>query len=202
MRAPLLLAALAMAGCAPVARETAAPPPPAAVAAPPIAVATANPPIGSVTLRSDATLGVGVAQAPRLATLTQALTTAGLLETLNAPGPLTLFAPTEEAFGRLAPGTTNVLLKPENRASLGKLLRLHLLPGRLTSADLVRLVQAGGGRATLTTLGGETLTLSLSGSVVTLADAGGNRSYVEIADIRQANGVLHVVNGVLIPRIN
>ena len=201
MRALLLLASLAIASCAPVTRQAVSPAPPA-IAAQPAAIATANPPIGAVTLRSDTTLGAGVALAPRLATLSQALTAAGLLETLNAPGAFTLFAPVEEAFGRLAPGTAAVLLKPENGASLTKLLQLHLVPGRLTSADLVSRVQAGGGRATLTTLAGETLILTLTGSVVTLADAGGNLSYVEVADIRQANGVLHVVNGVLIPRIN
>ena len=163
--------------------------------------AAANPPIGGVAMPADRPLAAALAASPTLATLNRAVLAAGLGGTLGQPGAVTLFAPTEEAFARLAPGTAEALLKPENRASLTKLLRLHLVPGRLSSAELVRRVQAGGGRATLTTVAGETLNLSLTGSVVTLADGGGNKSYVETADVRQSNGLLHVVNGVLVPRI-
>ena len=110
--------------------------------------------------------------------------------------------PTDEAFGRLAPGTVDALLKPENRATLTRLIGLHVVATRLSTAELVRRIAGGGGRATLTSVTDEPLTLSLTGSVVTLTDGGGNRSYVEVADVRQRDGVIQVVNGVLVPRLN
>jgi uncharacterized surface protein with fasciclin (FAS1) repeats len=191
----LALATLALlAGCVQPAER--------APVSPPVRPVTAsNPLVGGVAIPADRTIADTVAAVPTLSTLNRAVQAFGLAPTLNAPTPLTLFAPTDQAFGRLAPGTLDALLKPDNRASLGKLLNLHLIPGRVSSAELARRIAAGGGRATLTTLGGETLTLSMTGAVVTLTDAGGNKSYLETADISQANGVIHVVNGVLVPRI-
>ena len=156
----------------------------------------ANPPVGGIDLPTTAPLAANLATAPTLSTFARLIVASG--QSLDA---VTVFAPTDEAFGRLAAGTVAALLKPENRATLSRLVTLHLVPGRLSSAALVRRIAAGGGRATLTSVAGEPLALSLTGSVVTLTDAGGNKSYVETADVRAANGVIHVVNGVLVPRL-
>jgi uncharacterized surface protein with fasciclin (FAS1) repeats len=201
MRAPALLLLVPVAGCASPDRVTVAPAIAVTGVAAPAAPA-ANPLVAGVQLSATATIAASVALVPALATLTRAAAAAGLVETLAGPGPFTLFAPTDEAWGRLAPGTTDALLKPENRAALTKMLQLHLVPERLTVADLLARIAAGGGRATLTSAAGEPIALSLTGSVVTLTDAGGNKSYIETADVRQANGVIHVVNGVLVPRLN
>lgn len=200
MRLLPLLPVLVLAACVQAPERVRVAPATAVIGQEPAAPA-GNPLVGGVTMPADRTIAANVATAPTLSTLVRAAQTAGLIDTLSGPGPLTLFAPTDEAFGRLAPGTVDALLKPENRASLTRLLQLHLVAGRLTSAELVRRVTAGGGGATLTTLAGDPLTVGLTGSVVTLTDSGGNRSYVETADVRQANGVVHVVNGVLVPRL-
>src|SRR3546814_336913 len=109
---------------------------------------------------------------------------AGLADTLGAAGPFTVFAPTDAAFGRLAPGTLDALLLPENKPALTKLVIYHVVPGRLTVADLEARIAAGGGTATLTTVEGEPLTLGLVSTVIALTDVGGNKSYVETGEIR------------------
>jgi uncharacterized surface protein with fasciclin (FAS1) repeats len=139
--------------------------------------------------------------APPLATFARAIHAAGLDEALAAAGPLTVFAPTDEAFGRLAPGNLDALLLPENRAALAKLVQYHVVPGRLTVADLEARIAAGSGTATLTTLKGEPLTATLVNNIVALTDIHGNKSYIETGDIRAANGMMHVVNGILIPTV-
>lgn len=188
---------LLVAGCAaPVARER-----PPVVLAPGPAIPVGNPAVGGVNMPPARTIADNAAAAPNLSTLVGAVAAAGLTATLKGPGPLTVFAPTNEAFGRLAPGTVDALLKPENKASLTKVLTYHIVPGTLSGAELIRRIAAGGGRATLTSVEGEALTLSMTGAIVTLTDSGGNKSYIETADVRQSNGVVHVVNGVLIPRL-
>lgn len=206
MRISAFAALLLLASCARPAAESARPaetrtPQALASAAPAIAVA-GNPAVGGVVLPTDTLIADGLTALPVVATFVRAVTTAGTAETLRAAGPFTVFAPTDAAFGRLQPGTVDALLKPENRASLSRLIGLHIVAERLTGVDLMRRVQAGGGRATLTSLAGEPLTVTATGGVITLTDAGGNRSYVETADIRQANGIVHVVNGVLVPRLD
>lgn len=196
----LLLALLPLAACTePTERVRVAPAVAVVDAAAPAANAR-NPLVGGITMPADRTVGAAVAAAVPLATLQRAIVAGGVGPALEAAGPVTLFAPTDEAFGRLAPGTVDALLKPENRDSLVKLLRLHLVAGRLSSADLLRRIAAG--QTVLTSVAGEPLTLSLTGAVITLTDGGGNKSYVETADVRQTNGVVHVVNGVLVPRVN
>ena len=103
--------------------------------------------------------------------------------------------------GPMAPGIAGDLLAPQNRPTLVALLRYHIVPGTMTTEQLEARIAAGGGRATLTTLGGQPLTATMTGDVITLTSASGNRSYVEAADVAQANGVIHVVNGVLVPRL-
>ncbi len=132
-------------------------------------------------------------------TLVAAVQAAGLVDTLSGPGPFTVFAPTNEAFNKLPPGTVNTLVQPANHATLVKILTYHVVSGRLTGADLAARVREGHGRATLTTVEGGTLTVTQSGNTIMLTDAGGHVSTVTIADVMQSNGVIHVVDTVLLP---
>ena len=162
------------------------------------AATAANPPIGGVDMPLGATVAANLAVAPTLSTFARLLAAS---EVRLTPGT-TVYAPTDDAFGRLAPGTVEALLKPENHAALIRFVSLHIVAVRLSSAALIARIFAGGGRATLTSGAGETLALTMTGSVVTLTDQGGNKSYVEIADVRERDGIIHVVNGVLVPRLN
>ena len=191
--APILLCAaplaLALAGCASSHGEARSP---AAAPAP-------LPTIGGAAIDPAATIAANVVKAPNLAIFVKTMRAAGLEQTLASAGPYTVLAPTDDAFGRLAPGTVDALLKPENKASLVKLLDYWIVDGRVTTADLRDRIQAGGGSATLATAEGDPLTVTLTGTVLTLTDVNGNRSYIEAGDVSQANGLIHVVNGVLIP---
>ncbi|WP_257575544.1 fasciclin domain-containing protein [Sphingomonas sanguinis] len=139
---------------------------------------------------------------PSLSSLVAAIRAAGLATTLAGPGPYTLFAPSNEAFARLAPGVQDQLLQPANRDSLVKLIRFHMVPGIVGIADLQEKIAAGGGTAKLLTVQGEWLTVSMTQSVITLTDSSGNKSYIEAGDMPQANGVIHIVNGVLVPKLD
>lgn len=132
-------------------------------------------------------------------TLVSAVQTAGLVETLSGPGPFTVFAPTNAAFDKLPTGTVTTLTQPANRAALTKILTYHVVAGRLTASDLLAQIEASGGRATLTTVQGGTLTAARSGDTITLTDASGGTSTVTTADVIQSNGVIHVVDTVLMP---
>ena len=132
-------------------------------------------------------------------TLVAAVKAAGLVETLKGPGPFTVFAPTNAAFAALPAGTVDTLLKPENKATLVKVLTYHVVPGRITAADLLARIKAGNGTATLKTVEGANLTATVIGSTVTIADAKGGMSHVTIPDVIQSNGVIHVVDKVLLP---
>ncbi|MGP7796015.1 fasciclin domain-containing protein [Sphingomonas sp. CLY1604] len=191
-RAAPLLAAL-LAGCVP---PTAAP-----VVTPPPVVSAAPVPVDPSLIGSEATIAASIAATPGFHTLANELRTAELDPLLAGPGHYTLFAPTDAAFTRLAPGIANDLLAPENRAALVALMRYHVVPGTVTTEQLTQRIQAGGGRTVLTTLGGQPLTATMTGNVITLTSATGNRSYVEAADVAQVNGVIHVVNGVLVPTL-
>ena len=132
-------------------------------------------------------------------TLVAAVQAAGLLETLSGAGPFTVFAPTNAAFAKLPPGTVETLTQPANRPALTRILTYHVVPGRVTAADLVAQIQAGGGRATLTTAQGAALTATQAGGNVVITDAAGGTAIVTIADVLQSNGVIHVVDTVLMP---
>jgi len=132
-------------------------------------------------------------------TLVAAVKAAGLVDTLEGPGPFTVFAPTNAAFDKLPPGTVNTLLQPDNKATLTKILTYHVVPGRLTAADIKAKIKAGGGKATLTTVSGGTLSASTVGSKLVLTDEKGGMSTVTIANVLQSNGVIHVVDTVLLP---
>jgi uncharacterized surface protein with fasciclin (FAS1) repeats len=133
-------------------------------------------------------------------TLVAAVKAAGLVQTLKGPGPFTVFAPTNEAFAALPAGTVDTLLKPENKAALTKVLTYHVVSGKMTAADLVKAIDAGGGKAMLTTVSGGMLTATKSGSSIVLTDESGGMSHVTIPDVIQSNGVIHVVDKVLLPK--
>ncbi|RFZ81037.1 fasciclin domain-containing protein [Mucilaginibacter terrenus] len=132
-------------------------------------------------------------------TLVAAVKAAGLVETLQSAGPFTVFAPTNEAFNKLPAGTVDNLVKPENKATLTKILTYHVVAGKLSAADLLAKIKAGGGKAELTTVSGGVLTAMVKGKKVYLVDEKGGKSWVTIADVNQRNGVIHVVNTVLMP---
>ena len=132
-------------------------------------------------------------------TLVAAVKAAGLVETLKSAGPFTVFAPTNAAFDKLPAGTVESLIKPENKATLTKILTYHVLAGRYSMADIVAKIKAGKGKAEFKTVSGGTLTAMLKGKKIYLTDEKGNKSWITIADVFQKNGVIHVVNTVLLP---
>jgi uncharacterized surface protein with fasciclin (FAS1) repeats len=132
-------------------------------------------------------------------TLVAAVKAAGLVDTLQGPGPFTVFAPVNRAFSKLPAGTVDTLLKPENKGTLTAVLTYHVLAGKYSAADLAAQVRAGGGKATLTTVEGAPLTVTQVGRKLEIIDAKGDRSIITIADVNQSNGVIHVVDTVLLP---
>jgi uncharacterized surface protein with fasciclin (FAS1) repeats len=132
-------------------------------------------------------------------TLVAAVKAAGLVETLKGPGPFTVFAPTNEAFAKLPAGTVENLLKPENKDTLTKVLTYHVLAGRLSSSDLKKAIQAGHGQAALKTVSGGTLIAMMHGKNIVLKDEKGDTSTVTIPNVFQSNGVIHVVDTVVLP---
>ncbi len=133
-------------------------------------------------------------------TLVAALKAADLVETLQGEGPFTVFAPVNKAFDRLPKGTVATLLKPENKAALTAVLTYHVIPGKISTADFVAAVKKGGGEATYKTVEGEELTVRQDGRRLAIIDAKGDKSFVLIADVNQKNGVIHVVDTVLLPK--
>ncbi|MDO9402687.1 MAG: fasciclin domain-containing protein [Polaromonas sp.] len=133
-------------------------------------------------------------------TLVAAVKAAGLVDTLKSPGPFTVFAPTNAAFAALPAGTVDTLLKPENKAMLSGILTYHVVPGKMDAAMLTKAIADGGGKAMLKTAAGGTLTATASGGKVMVADEKGGMATVTIADVYQSNGVIHVVDKVLLPK--
>src|SRR5450755_174782 len=133
-------------------------------------------------------------------TLVAAVKAAGLVETLEGAGPFTVFAPTNEAFNKLPAGTVDTLLKPENKATLTKVLTYHVVAGRLSSHDLLEKIKAGKGTAELTTVEGGKLWVMLhDGKHIELKDEKGGVAMVTIANVFQSNGVIHVIDSVVMP---
>ena len=133
-------------------------------------------------------------------TLVAAVKAAGLVPTLKGTGPFTVFAPTNAAFAALPAGTVDNLLKPENKAALTKVLTYHVVAGKMDTAALSKAVDAGGGKATLTEVSGGTLIVTKSGTLIMLSDESGGMAHVTIPDVVQSNGVIHVVDKVLLPK--
>jgi uncharacterized surface protein with fasciclin (FAS1) repeats len=133
-------------------------------------------------------------------TLVAAVKAAGLVDTLSGPGPFTVFAPTNEAFAKLPAGTVETLIKPENKATLTKILTYHVVAGRMTAANLMKAVKDGEGEAKLKTVSGDWLIVKQAGpGKLTITDAKGDVAMVTIADVLQSNGVIHVIDTVLLP---
>lgn len=203
LRFPALVLAPVLA--LPAAAQTTPATPPAAPqnTAPAAAPAVPNPMVGGVAMDRTKTIAENAAAAPTLSTLVKALAAADLTATLSGPGPYTVFAPTDDAFSRLPPDTLAQLMKPENKALLAKVLTYHVVQGTIDFAALKQQIAAGNGTATLTTLAGQPLKVTITGNnVVTLTSVNGNVSYLTTPDVRQSNGIVHVVNGVLLPKLN
>ncbi|MBO0931671.1 fasciclin domain-containing protein [Fibrella aquatilis] len=132
-------------------------------------------------------------------TLVAAVKAAGLVETLSGPGPFTVFAPTNAAFNKLPKGTVETLVKPENKATLTGILTYHVVSGKMSAMDLMKAIKAGNGTATLKTVAGGSLTAMQKGKKIVLTDEKGGKSTVTIADVNQSNGVIHVIDTVLMP---
>ena len=163
------------------------------------AVFAANPMVGGAAMYPTKTIVDNAVNSKDHTTLVAAVKAAGLVETLQGPGPFTVFAPTNAAFAKLPAGTVETLLKPENKGQLTTVLTYHVVPGRMTAADIAAAIKAGGGKATLTTVQGEPLTAWMKGKTLYLTDAKGGNSAVTIKDVMQSNGVIHVVDTVLMP---
>ncbi len=161
--------------------------------------ATMNPMVGGAEMMADRDIIDNASNSADHTTLVAAVQAAGLVDTLKGAGPFTVFAPTNAAFDALPAGTVDGLLKPEMKADLTKVLTYHVVSGKVDAAMLVEQIQAGGGTATLTTVEGGTLTAKADGGVVTITDAQGNVANVTTADVMQSNGVIHVVDKVLMP---
>ncbi len=132
-------------------------------------------------------------------TLVAAVKAAGLVDTLQSPGPFTVFAPTNEAFAKLPAGTVDTLLKPENKKTLTNVLTYHVVPGRLSAKDLMEKIRAGNGKAMLKTVEGEELTFAEKDGRLWIWDAKGGSAQVTIRNVMQSNGVIHVIDTVLLP---
>lgn len=155
--------------------------------------------VGGATMYPTRTILQNAAGAKDLTTLVAAVRAAGLAETLGDLGPFTVFAPTNAAFAKLPAGVARWVMAPTNRAHLAEMLDYHVIAGRLTVADLLTMVRAGGGRTVLTTLQGRPLVVTAEGRRIVLTDARGRVAHVTVDDVLQSNGVVHLVDAVLLP---
>jgi uncharacterized surface protein with fasciclin (FAS1) repeats len=133
-------------------------------------------------------------------TLVAAVKAAGLVETLSGTGPFTVFAPTDKAFGKLPAGTVETLVKPENKGTLTTILTYHVVAGKVAAADLIKMIKDGNGSTSFKTVQGGMLTAKLKGKNVVITDEKGGSATVTIADVNQSNGVIHVIDTVLMPK--
>jgi uncharacterized surface protein with fasciclin (FAS1) repeats len=148
---------------------------------------------------ADQTIVANAANSADHTTLVAAVTAAGLAETLSGAGPFTVFAPTNDAFAKLPAGTVDTLLLPENKDQLTKILTCHVVGAEVFSTALVQMIADDGGAHPIPTLGGCTLNAALLDGKVVLTDEAGGTVTVTIADVDQSNGVIHVIDGVLLP---
>jgi uncharacterized surface protein with fasciclin (FAS1) repeats len=161
--------------------------------------ALANPMVGGAAMYSTKTIVDNAVNSKDHTTLVAAVKAADLVDTLAGTGPFTVFAPTNAAFAKLPAGTVDTLLTPEKKGTLTSVLTYHVVAGRMTSSDIAKAIKAGHGRATLTTVQGEPLAATMHGKMIMLTDAKGGHAMVTIANVMQSNGVIHVVDTVLMP---
>lgn len=159
-----------------------------------------NPEVGGAPMFEDKNIVENAVNSKDHTTLVAAVKAAGLVETLQSPGPFTVFAPVNAGFEELPAGTVDTLLKPENKDTLTKVLTAHVVSGKLSGADLMAKAQANGGRYNMVAVSGDALTAVIKGSNLYIFDESGGASKVSIADVNQSNGVIHVVDDVLLPK--
>ncbi|MEO9339210.1 fasciclin domain-containing protein [Mesorhizobium sp. SB112] len=160
-----------------------------------------NPKVGGAAMFTDKNIVENAMNSKDHTTLVAAVKAAGLVETLQGAGPFTVLAPTNEAFEALPAGTVDTLLKPENKDQLTKVLTCHVIGAKAMSADVMKMVKDDGGEHKVKTVGGCELTLKDTGGKVTVTDENGNVANVTIADVEQSNGVIHVIDKVLLPKM-
>jgi uncharacterized surface protein with fasciclin (FAS1) repeats len=161
--------------------------------------ALANPMVGGAKMYPNKNIVDNAVHSKVHTTLVAAVKAAGLVDTLEGAGPFTVFAPVNSAFSRLPPGQVETLLKPENKDQLSKILTYHVVAGKLTAAGLREDAESHGGVATLTTVEGEKLEVRPEGKRLELIDSKGDKAMITTADVMQSNGVIHVIDHVLLP---
>lgn len=156
--------------------------------------------VGGAPMRPSRSIIENAVNSKDHTTLIAALEAAGLVETLQGEGPFTVFAPVNKAFEKLPKGAVDELLKPENKAALTAVLTYHIVAGKYSSADFVAAIKKGGGKAMFKTMQGDELTIEQDGRKLEILDSKGDRAIVTIADVNQRNGVIHIVDTVLLPK--
>ncbi len=184
-------AALCVLSIAPAFAQTMAPAP---------AAAPANPMVGGAPMYANKNIVDNAVNSKDHTTLVAAVKAAGLVETLQGPGPFTVFAPTNAAFAKLPPGTVEMLVKPENKAKLTKILTCHVVAANAMSPAIAKMIADDKGTHPVKTVGGCVLQAKMMGDKITLTDENGNVATVTIADVKQSNGVIHVIDTVLLPK--
>lgn len=164
------------------------------------AVAATDPMVGGAAMYPSKNIVQNAVNSKDHTTLVAAVKAGGLVKTLEGPGPFTVFAPTNEAFAALPPGTIDTLLKPENKKELDKVLTYHVVAGSYDTKKLDKMIEKGGGKAKLKTVEGEDLTISGSGKALTVTDRKGDTAQITIPNVYQSNGVIMVVDKVLMPK--
>jgi len=165
------------------------------------ALAASNPDVGGAPMFEDKNIIENAVNSKDHTTLVAAVKAAGLVETLQGKGPFTVFAPTNEAFAALPAGTVENLLKPENKDTLVKILACHVVAANAMAAAVNKMAMDDGGTHEVTTVGGCKLWLSVKDNVVWIKDEAGGMAKVTIADVKQSNGVIHVIDKVLLPKM-
>lgn len=163
------------------------------------AKAQTDPTVGGAPMYPTKNIVENAVNSPIHKTLVAAVKAAGLVDTLESKGPFTVFAPTDDAFAKLPAGTVETLVKPENKAELVKILTYHVVPGKITSKMLIKMIKKNHGSYSAKTVQGEDLTFTLDDGKVKITDAKGGSAYVTTADVIQSNGVIHVIDSVLMP---
>ena len=158
-----------------------------------------DPMVGGAAMYPTKNIIQNAVNSPIHTTLVAAVKAAGLVDTLSGTGPFTVFAPTNDAFAKLPAGTVDTLVMPENKATLTKILTYHVVPGRIDAKEIEKKIKKGHGTATYTTVQGEPLTFTMANGMIVITDAKGGTANITTADVFQSNGVIHVIDSVLMP---
>jgi uncharacterized surface protein with fasciclin (FAS1) repeats len=159
-----------------------------------------DPDVGGAPMYPTKNIVQNAVNSPIHKTLVAAVKAAGLVDTLESAGPFTVFAPTDDAFAKLPAGTVETLVKPENKATLVKILTYHVVPGKITSKELMKWIKKSGGKYTAKTVQGENLYFSMEDGKIKIWDEKGGSAWITTADVIQSNGVIHVIDTVLMPK--